>query len=331
MSSKYSLKGRVSMCKIKKRALIIVEGHTDKKIYDSIINEKVTTDTSKYEIVSVNEFEEINSGGCSQILNLLKLNKEYLETHSIIKQILLAFIDGDAKEIRAKDGFEDFKEFIYKLKYYSIESYCFSERCLEKILNQYLVGTRDEISKFTPLVYENIIENIIENAFNLAILCIMNDRDMIESSLSYGTSEGIFIQGEKFFKILEREVEKHQGNIYKYISDNSLKCNLEIVKRITKGKHLLYLISKELSNQINSLSKEKICKTYSNADVFREICCTTMDECNKEKCSFSTEELHGAPFNKNTFISLLASSIKNNMDYNDCEEIVNSLKRVISV
>ena len=73
MSSKYSLKGRVSMCKIKKRALIIVEGHTDKKIYDSIINEKVTTDTSKYEIVSVNEFEEINSGGCSQILNLLKL------------------------------------------------------------------------------------------------------------------------------------------------------------------------------------------------------------------------------------------------------------------
>lgn len=329
MSSKYSLKARISKCKIKGKALIIVEGHTDKKIYDNIINEKVTENSNKYELKSVKEFSEINSGGCNQILNLLEINRSYLESNPIIKNMFLAFIDGDAKVIRTEDKFESFKEFIHKLKYYSIESYCFSEKCLEKILSQYLVGTRDEISKFSPLVYENIIKNISEDAFNLAILCILNDKGIIKSRLSYGLSEGIFIEGKRFFNTINGEVEKHKEEIEEYVKNNNLECNFEIIKIITKGKHLIYLVSKELSNQIKLLNSKKICETYASSDVFKEICCTNLDKCDKEKCSFSLEELHGQPFNKDIFVSLLTSSIKNNIDYNECEEIIESLKRVV--
>lgn len=331
MSSKYSLKGRISKCKIKGKALIIVEGHTDKKIYDNIINEKVTQDTSKYELRSVKEFSEINSGGCNQILNLLETNKSYLEANPITKDILLAFIDGDAKVIRTEDKFENFKDLIHRLKYYSIESYCFSEKCLEKILNQYLVGTRDEISKFSPLVYENIIKNISKDAFNLAILCILNDKGVIKSRLSYGLSEGIFVEGKRFFNTINEEVERHKDKIEEYVRNNSLECNFEIIKIITKGKHLIYLVSKELSNQIKLLNSKKVCETYAASDVFKEICCTTIDNCDKEKCSFSTEELHGQPFNKDAFVSLLTSLIKNNIDYNECEEIIEPLKRVVNI
>lgn len=327
-----SLKSLVSKCKIKKRALIIVEGYTDKKIYDDIINKKITEDNNKYEIKSVKEFNEINSGGCNQIINLLELNEEYLKSHSIIKEIILAFIDGDAKEFRGeKKSLETLEDFIHKLKYYSIESYCFGEECLRHILGQYLAGTGGEISKFIPVVYRNIIENISENAFNLAILCILNDKGIIQSDLSYGTGEGIFTEGERFYKTLNKEVERYKEDIDNFINEKSIECNLEIIKIITKGKHLLYLISKELSNQINLLNNKKICDTYETLESFEEICCTKIDECVKEKCSLSLEELPGNPFGKGYIISLFNSAIKKHIDYNECGEIIEALQRVIHI
>lgn len=327
-----TFKSLISKCNIKKRGLVIVEGHTDKKIYDKIIHEAITRDNKKYEIKSVKEFEEINSGGCNQIINLLELNKDYLESNPITKEIVLAFIDGDAKLYRGENRqLCEFEDFIFKLRYYSIESYCFSEKCLQNILEQYLVGTEGEISKFTPVVYKNIIENISENAFNLAILCILNDRGIIDSDLSYGTSEGIFTEGERFYDTLNKEREIYKEQINSFINEQSLECNFETIKIITKGKHLLYLISKELSNQINLLNNEKVCNTYLTSKSFEEICCTKINECSKEKCSLSLEYLPGNPFRKGVIVSIFNSSIKKFIDHNECVEIVNALQRVIYI
>lgn len=248
----------------------------------------------------------------------------------MIKKFFLAFIDGDAKLYRGeKKEIEDFKDYIYKLKYYSIESYCFSEKCLQSILEQYLVGTGKEISKFTSIVYRNIIDNISVDAFNLAILCILNDRGIIKSDLSYSTSEGIFTEGEKFYNILRKEVEAYKEHIDNFVSENSLTCNFEMIKVITKGKHLLYLLSKELSNQLNSLNKEKICNTYITSESFDEICCTKINECDKERCLLSVENLPGNPFGKTAIVSIFNSSMKRHIDYSKCTEITRALQRVL--
>lgn len=325
-----TLKSEVSKCNSKKRALIVVEGVTDKKLYDYIIENKITRDKDKYTIKCVEDFEEINSGGCSQIINLLEFNKSYIQSQKSIKKILLAFIDGDANDYRKKSfDISEFSDIVHKLNYYSIESYSFGENCLEKVLGIFLVAMPQEIREILSILYNNIINNTINIAFNLAILCILNDIGIIKSELKYGISEGIFTSGDLIYKKIDEESEIYKNQINEYVKEKSLKCNIETVKIITKGKHLNYLIAKEIHKQISLLSKEKACKIFEYKELFEEICCTSLYECTKNKCIFSLENLHGNSINKYENVTILYLLIKEYIFLSNCEEIVTALKAII--
>lgn len=337
MGKRVSLQTEIANCNAKKRALILLEGHTDKKIYERIISEKFTND--KYRVLSVKELADSNSGGCNEIKNVLIENREYLNKYKSAKRVLLGIVDGDAsvyrknkrtnEEITISEDI-DFKEVIYKLKYYSIESYCFGEKCLNDILDEYLVEWDKEASEFLKFIYNGIIDKILYDAFIIGILGILTHGNIIKSNLSYGVSEGIFTKGTQYKSILQNELTEYKEKIEHYIESNSLQCNFITVRKITKGKHLIYLIARELNNYMKILEKGKMCDKFKECIDLNAFCELSSEQCFYDKCKFSIETIHGTAFGRDNLIGILQSAIKANADLNECNEISEVVSKKIN-
>ncbi|OOM81822.1 hypothetical protein CLPUN_08280 [Clostridium puniceum] len=193
MSKMVSVMAKLSECKLRKTAFILLEGKTDPKIYEKIINENITKDKKAYSLSKFDQFEDCKSGGCTQIISWMEKNYDKLKN---IENILLAFIDGDAYEykLRLKDkrgkDYSKLKKFIHKLKLYLIESYAFNENCLKEVLGKYLDATSSEIEEcIQEPIYNYIIHKSKKICIDLAMMCLLIHNDIsIKNKFSYGLS-----------------------------------------------------------------------------------------------------------------------------------------------
>lgn len=315
MSRNISIKAHLSDCKRRKKALILFEGKTDPKIYDKIIEENIPDLKEKFSLKKINDFNDFSTGGCTQIKRWLQENYDWLDSINDANKLMLGIIDGDAVKykLKLKNRSKETcnaEKFIYQLKLYSMESYAFDEECLVELLKKYLDARECEIQEcLEEPLYTCIKEKIQKTCLDLSLLCLLLHNNTIDSKFSYSLSMNTYSCYDHFISELNKEKEKFKNQIYDIKNELDITDTWDIVRQITKGKHLIYIICFILKDVFKNLQKYKLCDNVS-FDAISEISCTKENDCIKSECIYKIPLGNGTPnFNGKEPINFIYSDI----------------------
>jgi hypothetical protein len=158
-----------------KNFFIYVEGKTDLKIYQQILElKKINSQYQKIIVEPVNKMSAEDTGGRSKVIKKIKRINEKAKSK---KKYALGIIDKDVDDYKRtyqedtathedKAIHEELPSNIYTLKYYSIESYYVSQERVESIINLFNKQIPTEQRCFdSETVFGNIKNKYIFNDF----------------------------------------------------------------------------------------------------------------------------------------------------------------------
>ncbi len=343
MSKNISIKARISEFNRRKKALIIFEGKTDPKIYEKIISDNIPKqDRKDFNLYKFSDFEECKSGGCGQIIDWINREQDFLDNNSNIENMFLAIIDGDAYEykrmlqqrVNGKLLKKDIaaNKFVHRLNLYSIESYAFDEQCLIDILYKYLDTTKSDIEECLGIPLFNYVEsNLKDISFKLACLCLL--AHIANKKVSCKFSYGILLDEYKSKEKLIHELNEQSKLLFEKITpikDILLEeeYDMNLIKKITKGKHLIFILDLILKDILYNMKKHKICD-YSESQAFKEISCTKQDLCDRKECTYKIGKSKPS-FKGTEAISYIESDIFDHFNTKDIfNEISDNLTKIL--
>lgn len=342
MSKNVSIKARISEFNRRKKALIIFEGKTDPKIYEKIIYDNIPKDNRKeFNLYKFNDFEECKAGGCGQITQWIDKEKDFFDNNSNIENIFLAIIDGDAykykRMLKQRVNGDLLKEditinkFIHRLNLYSIESYAFDKQCLIDIFYKYLDTTKSEIEECLGIpLFDYIESNLKDISFKLACLCLLVhiDRSVL-CKFSYKMNLDTYKSKEHLIHELDEQYNLLIEKITPIKNILEEEYDINLIKKITKGKHLIFIVALILRDILINMRKNKIC-AYNVSEAFKEISCTKQDLCDKKECTYKIGKSQPL-FNGDDAISYIQSDIIDHFNTKDIfNEISDKLTKIIS-
>lgn len=338
MSRNVSIKAHIADCKRRNKSLVLFEGKTDPKIYDKMVEENISDLRESFSFKRINEFNDFITGGCTQIKKWIEDNYDWLNNINDADKLVLGIIDGDATsyKLKLKNKSETrirTSRFIHQLKLYSIESYAFDDKCMVEVLNKYLDARKCDIEECLehPL-YDYIKEKIKFGCINMAMLCLLvHNNSNICSEFSYSLSMNKYNCYNHFISELNKDVEKYRAEIDEIINKLNITYTWDIVREITKGKHLIYIICFVLKDILSNLQNCKLCENTSYTAI-KEISCTKEFDCGKNECIYKVSRGNGVPgFKGKEPINFIYSDIIDHFNTKELYlELSNELTRMSS-
>lgn len=321
------------MAKPRSTPIIIVEGKTDIKIYEKMLKENNLI--SNIDLQEISYFDEVNGGGCNNILKWIEKEKAFFDQFDNIEERILWIIDGDACEVKKKLGSDekniDKYKFLHRLKLYCIESYIFDDECLKNVLRKYLNAREKDIREcLQEPIYSIILQNIFEIGKKLALLCLLNKfsgKDKIVK-FKYSISLRDYSNWHKLKNEIDCEYQNNREEIKEIEKKITIENNWTFIKKVVNGKHLISMITLFLKEILSSMTKSKICENKENKEILLQISCTKEEECDKSVCRYKIMGKGTKPkFSGEYSIPFIRADI---IEYSNTKELYTELEKSLN-
>lgn len=242
---------------------VIVEGIDDVKVYDSIIK----SINRRHYVLPVECIDGYGEGN-EHVIKAMDAIRELPESRYDYSKYIIGIIDKDVRDFRNE---MPSNELIFPLQVYSIESHFVNEK---NILSSVREITR--ITSDLALVdLENIIGAEILNKFETLYLFSL---DALKGSLdseytscfSYSFNEGRTLEQADIENITAR-----REALLEFADSKGITYNLETLKKISKGKWLLFLYCYHLEKIIRKLPQ--YCREHKINTC--RVCLTDVEKC----------------------------------------------------
>lgn len=313
----------ISEAKSKNRVLVLVEGINDPKIYMELLRQRYGENQKKFEVLHVGVVDDIcttECGGCSKVKEVVKFiherKPEWIDNMACI-------VDGDAKvyrnSVEVKEE-EKYNDYLFRLKYYSIESYMYSKQSIKRILSKYSYLHEESIdTELIDILHERIEEQGKKLCFKIGLACLVRndyshkDIKMKNIDFKYSMSKEEFKALQQIENFLDYFIEMNKDLIYKitdkYKLDNNFNKSLCNIKTIINGKHYIKIMALIINNQLKDINKKDCCKN----EMFKFNCSKKL-HCRGGACYYH-DNSSGRRF-QNEYLDQILRDLENNIDIN---------------
>ncbi|WP_440493374.1 DUF4435 domain-containing protein [Serratia sarumanii] len=238
---KYVLGEVLSQSIMTKTPTVVVEGIDDVKIYDSICR---SAEKNCF-VIPVECIDGYTEGNDHVIRAMNDIAHMPLSKYNY-RDYILGVIDKDVRDFRQEMPINDL---IFPLSVYSIESHFVNKECILYFIEEVTKATSDLVSQNLENV---IVAEILRNFDDLFLFSLDALKGAIDptytSHLGYSSSEGRIVVESDI-----TEIRKRRDALIDFAKDMRIDFNLETLKRISKGKWLLFLFCYQLEKVIKNL------------------------------------------------------------------------------
>lgn len=260
---KYQISEMLGQSIMTKAPSIIVEGIDDVKVYDSIVK---SIGTNHY-IIPVECIDGFSEGN-EQVIRAMNAIKEFPASKYDYKNYILGIIDKDVRDYRNEIPENDL---VFPLNVYSIESHFVNE---ENILSSVREITRITSDLDLRSLEEIIITEILSKFEMLYLFSLDALKGSLDStyssSFSYSFNEGRTIEQADIDKIL-----LIKESLLSFATSKGITYDLETLKKISKGKWILFLYCYYLEKVVRKLPQ--YCREHKINTC--RICLTDVEKC----------------------------------------------------
>ena len=252
--------------------VVVVEGKDDKPFYEGII----MLSGKEMALYGVGHIKWSGTSNCEEIIRLFTQKRFQAELSKRDNQkYILGIIDGDARDYKPLEH-QNYKKILslYKLVFYSFESYFVSEENLKHLLESVTRFPKRKTTQQTVDYFFKKFDTIKKRMFLASVDCLKGLQD--NSYTSYfsfeNTSFTSFINDHRIDGIIsQREVD-----LDGFINSNGINIDKDF-KKIIKGKWLLnsfsQIIYDELKNILRNCNTVNVDKcSYCNKMINNENC-----------------------------------------------------------
>jgi len=273
-----SLQREIVKAKGKLRPLIVVEGNDDPNFYEKILYEISPSGGKAARIMPISVLGR--GAGCGPIIDQFQEIQEWLGFD--LMQFVKGIIDrdsfyyiADSQGIQKRNAIKG----LLILRYYSFESHFITKKAFKDLINKI---TTVELSKIDDNILEYFFENLKKNVFDdfyyIGLECLRNGLEKQYTAFcGYDRHERDIGNLNKCRNTVLKNIDRpyldgiaQQKNIRNCIED---------IKKIVKGKHLLYGVAFQMAYILEQL--EKKCNVLP---------CIYMNEsCSNESCRWKNK------------------------------------------
>lgn len=224
-----------------KTPTIIVEGIFDLQIYDNIFNKN----SNCAEIIAI---EIINgySSGSREVIRAMDEIYQLQHSNTDKSNFICGIIDKDVRDFRNEIPEN---ELIFVLKEYSIESHFVHPETAKEIIR---LSTRSTSNLLTNDLINNIMSKI-ESSFDLLYLASIDSlmkaiKEDYASDFSYSLNIGRLKDEQIKNKLIQKSNELNT-----YANELGISFTIETLKKISKGKWILFCFCESLKKEIEKL------------------------------------------------------------------------------
>ncbi|MCD9530447.1 hypothetical protein [Photobacterium carnosum] len=239
---KYNLNEVLNQSIMTKVPTIVLEGIDDISVYDSIME----STNKQYFFIAVENIEGYEPG-CDGVINAMNFIDNIPSTKYKLDDYILGIIDKDVKDCR--DELPNNK-YIFPLKYYSMESHFFCEEIISDLVKFSTKTTRDlRNNKLDKYIFNQIVNNL-NNLYFFSIEALKGSLDKeYEAEVSYSFTEGRLNNNT----ILSNKINDKRNQLIDFAGTKNLQFNNECIKKVVKGKWLLYMFCYEFEQVLKIL------------------------------------------------------------------------------
>lgn len=330
MASKLNIKTDLVNCITKKRGLMLLEGKDDPKFYEGLILKYHEPSIDKVVLRKVEHYSE--GSGCTKIIDMIYDNQEFLEDN---KYNFMCIIDGDARNYKNNsDKFNKIKDkdYVFVLKLYSFESYCYDKKALSYIVSKNTSATRKNLdSGVLDYIYKYVTDKIYGNLYYISLECLYNHKNEVRGLFTYGDDASI-AEAPKRNGML-KQIDKQK--LDDFAKKLNIKLDINEIKAICKGKHFLLFCSSEISYVLDVINKNKMCNLNERKNIENRLLketglliCEEEYACSKECCVFKTDIIGYSPTDKR-FPQLIYSDLRNSFQSDELSQIFERIEKFI--
>ena len=334
MAYTLSLEADIINCISKKRGLLLLEGKDDPKFYDRLIRDKNEDLNKKLVYRKIGDYGE--GSGCTKIESVISSKEDIFNKY---KNNILAIIDGDAKAFKDINKLKALKEkeYIFILEFYSFESYCFDKYVLMDIVSRKTSATISQVEDGLIEYINKYIEDKIKNdLYYISLSCLdslMNEK--IHNKFTYNCDEKFIKSPNCRNNILKQFLEYNKNELDNFAEINGITQDINVIKKIAKGKHLLMFCASEISYVLSVINENKICledelQKLKNILLIKDgqynIKCSENYICDKTECIFKTD-VGANSAGRDLFVDIIYNDLKNNTKSKELDYIY---KRILS-
>jgi len=260
---KYILSEILNQAIMTKTPIIIVEGIEDVKIYDAIA-ESIGKKCQVLPIECIDGYHE----GNEHVINSMNHILEIPPSRYNYSEYILGIIDKDVRDFRRSIPINPL---IFPLSVYSIESHFVNKESILLFIKNLTRATSDLIIEE---LQEIVIAEVLNKFKDLYLFSLDALKGAIDSEhqsyFSYSFSEGRVIDNTDIISIRQRE-----ETLLSFAQDMRIEYNLDTLKKISKGKWLLFLFCYHLEKEIRLLPLK--CRTHQVPSC--RVCVTDIEKC----------------------------------------------------
>lgn len=256
----YDLKDQIVKAYMIKMPLLIVEGHDDIRVYSEI--SKIAK--KNVDIIAIENFNKY-SEGCEGVLSALKDLQPFLRSNTKLLNYILGIVDRDARKFR--NELPKNVKGIFVLKYYSFETHFLTKNHVQELLKKTTKLPQNYLKEETiNFVYNNFIKNL-ERLYYASLEALKKAiHSSYNAEITYECNAGRIFEDDALYD----RITKKKADLDKFAQLHKLKYNLNSLKKVAKGKWILYFFARIIHSSIKRLPEE--CK---NKYVFQCQYCMT--------------------------------------------------------
>ncbi len=223
------------------KPMIIVEGSDDIKVYENLV-ERLNREYDVYAIENINNYTE----GCDEVIRAIKDLQQKINENDRNEKYILGIIDADVRLFR--NSIPNLKGLLV-LKYYSFESHFITRSNLKILIGEITNNGNKTISNEVLDYCESDLEQILKELYYYSLEALKNALiENYNSVIGYSDKPGLLYSGHHWTKI-----KKKKRNLDYFAKKHSLKYDLKTLKRISKGKWLVFYYSSSILNKLKTL------------------------------------------------------------------------------
>ncbi len=223
------------------KPMIIVEGSDDIKVFENLV-EQINREYDVYAIENINNYSE----GCAQVIRAIEDLQLKINENDRNEKYILGIIDADVRRFR--NSIPKLKG-LFVLRYYSFESHFISRSNLKILVGEITNNGNKAISKEVLDYCESDLEHKLKELYYYSLEALKNALiKNYNSVIGYSDSPGLLYSGHHWTKI-----KKIKRNLDYFAKKYSLQYNLKTLKRISKGKWLVFYYSSSVFSRLKTL------------------------------------------------------------------------------
>jgi len=284
-----NLKREIVKAKVKNSCLLIVEGYEDISFYEKLLGRMAIEDT--YTIIEIGKLR--CGSGCTGIVDQFLQHQDYFNAHENILPFVRGIIDADVfcfcaapEKVIERNSIKG----LFTLRYYSYESHAITLHNIEQVFRKLTHCNQSCFTqKIKQFVYDDIELKVTRQMYYVGLDCLKNAKiDDYTSEFTYSDKEKSVGDYNRRKWRINNKIDI--DNLNEFAKECGLSYCLENVKRIVKGKHLLYAYSNELKHLFGML--ERFCKNDEFSDLqcgYEELCATKAEIGDSIPCCWKNE------------------------------------------